>query len=141
MALVNGCGDPGCPVCAWAFDAPLEQRTWPCGAATYQTPAGVRASVPVPVELLREARDNCQASIAEDGISAHRKEYRIDLHKRLSALIDGVAPSVDAKEIADRLWAKQEQQRQTDDYQTGYSDALGDFFMAITRGVLEVDRG
>jgi hypothetical protein len=49
------------------------------------------SSVAVPRELLCEARDNCQASIAEDGISADRKEYRVDLHKRLTAALAGVS--------------------------------------------------
>lgn len=58
---------------------------------------GVMASdmVQIPKELLREARDNCEASIAETGISIHRKEYRVDLHKRLkAALTDGVPEPV-----------------------------------------------
>lgn len=38
-------------------------------------------------ELLREARDNCEASIVEDGISDHRKQYRIDLRDRLTAAL------------------------------------------------------
>ncbi len=39
-------------------------------------------------ELLREARDNCKASIVEEGISASRKEYRIDLEARLTAALN-----------------------------------------------------
>lgn len=38
-------------------------------------------------ELLREARDNCKASIAEDGISAMRREYRVELEARLTAAL------------------------------------------------------
>lgn len=40
-------------------------------------------------ELMREARDNARASIAEDGISDMRKQYRIDLHARLAAAVGG----------------------------------------------------
>jgi len=40
------------------------------------------------LELLREARDNCKASIVEEGISASRKEYRIDLEARLTAALN-----------------------------------------------------
>lgn len=43
--------------------------------------------VVVPKTLLREARDNCKASIAEDGISGMRKDYRIELEQRLDAAI------------------------------------------------------
>lgn len=39
-------------------------------------------------ELLCEARDNCKASIVEEGISAIRKEYRIDLEARLTAALN-----------------------------------------------------
>jgi hypothetical protein len=45
-------------------------------------------------ELLREARDNCKASIVEDGISASRKEYRIDLEARLTAALNASHPPV-----------------------------------------------
>lgn len=38
-------------------------------------------------DLLREARDNCKASIAEDGISAMRREYRVELEARLTAAL------------------------------------------------------
>ena len=60
--------------------------------------AGVPASdtVLMPRELLREARDNCEASIAEDGISAHRKKYRVELHKRLSAALANGVPVAQA---------------------------------------------
>ena len=44
------------------------------------------------LELLREARDNCKASIAEDGISAMRKEYRVDLERRLTAALTTPQP-------------------------------------------------
>jgi hypothetical protein len=44
------------------------------------------------VGLLREARDNCKASIAEEGISASRKEYRIDLEGRLTAALNTAPP-------------------------------------------------
>ena len=37
--------------------------------------------------LLREARDNCQASIAEEGISSERREYRRGLLARLEAVV------------------------------------------------------
>jgi len=39
------------------------------------------------LDLLKEARDNCKASIVEDGISAMRKEYRVDLERRLTAAL------------------------------------------------------
>jgi hypothetical protein len=44
------------------------------------------------MELLREARDNCKASIVEAGISASRKEYRIDLEARLTAALEHTSP-------------------------------------------------
>jgi hypothetical protein len=44
------------------------------------------------INLLKEARDNCKASIVEDGISALRKEYRIDLENRLTAAINTHPP-------------------------------------------------
>lgn len=44
-------------------------------------------------ELLREARDNCKASIVEEGISASRKEYRIDLEARLTAAMNTSPPA------------------------------------------------
>ena len=44
-------------------------------------------------ELLREARDNCKASIVEEGISASRKEYRIDLEARLTAALNTSPPA------------------------------------------------
>ena len=44
------------------------------------------------LELLREARDNCKASIVEEGISASRKEYRIDLEARLTAALNTSPP-------------------------------------------------
>ena len=43
-------------------------------------------------DLLREARDNCKASIVEEGISASRKEYRIDLEARLTAALNTTPP-------------------------------------------------
>ena len=45
------------------------------------------------MELLREARDNCKASIVEEGISAGRKEYRIDLEARLTAALNTSPPA------------------------------------------------
>ena len=45
------------------------------------------------MELLREARDNCKASIVEEGISASRKEYRIDLEARLTAALNTSPPA------------------------------------------------
>ena len=45
-------------------------------------------------ELLREARDNCKASIAEDGISAMRREYRVELEARLTAALAAAEPSM-----------------------------------------------
>lgn len=45
-------------------------------------------------------------------------------------------PVDDPQAIADELWSKQEQQRQTDDYQTGYHDALGDFVRVLASGVM-----
>lgn len=44
-------------------------------------------------ELLREARDNCKASIVEEGISASRKEYRIDLEARLTTALNTPTPA------------------------------------------------
>ena len=40
------------------------------------------------ISLMKEARDNCKASIVEDGISLMRKEYRIDLERRLTDCIN-----------------------------------------------------
>ena len=40
------------------------------------------------MSLMKEARDNCKASIVEDGISAMRKEYRVDLERRLTDFIN-----------------------------------------------------
>jgi hypothetical protein len=45
------------------------------------------------MELLREARDNCKASIVEANISASRKEYRIDLEARLTAALNTSPPA------------------------------------------------
>ena len=45
------------------------------------------------LDLLREARDNCKASIVEEGISASRKEYRIDLEARLTAALNTSPPA------------------------------------------------
>ena len=53
------------------------------------------AAQPEPVawlELLREAKDNCKASIVEEGISASRKEYRIELEARLTAALNASPP-------------------------------------------------
>jgi len=36
-------------------------------------------------DLLAEARDNCMASIAEDGITEERKKYRLGLYARLDS--------------------------------------------------------
>ena len=44
------------------------------------------------LELLREAKDNCKASIVEEGISASRKEYRIELEARLTAALNASPP-------------------------------------------------
>jgi len=66
--------------------APVREN-WGPGPHEYHS---LTASVQEPVawlELLREARDNCKASIAEDGISAMRKEYRVDLERRLTAAL------------------------------------------------------
>ena len=51
-------------------------------------------------ELLREARDNCKASIVEEGISASRKEYRIDLEARLTAALN-TSPPAQRKPLTD----------------------------------------
>jgi hypothetical protein len=62
----------------------------PCKADEQNNAAQPAPTVQEPVawlELLREARDNCKASIAEDGISAMRKEYRVDLERRLTAAL------------------------------------------------------
>ena len=48
------------------------------------------------LELLREARDNCQASIVEEGISSGRKEYRIGLEARLTAALN-TSPTAQSK--------------------------------------------
>jgi len=59
------------------------------------------------IELLREARDNCKASIAEEGISATRKEYRIDLEARLSAALDAAPVSAKREWVDltdDEIW-------------------------------------
>ena len=71
------------------FDASL---TDPALASVHQT-----AEPAQPVawkELLREARDNCKASIAEDGISAMRREYRVELEARLTAALAAAEPSM-----------------------------------------------
>ena len=47
-------------------------------------------AAPVPQgwrDLVKEARDNCMASIAEDGISHGRREYRKELLSRLDAML------------------------------------------------------
>jgi hypothetical protein len=44
------------------------------------------------MSLMKEARDNCKASIVEDGISEMRKEYRIDLERRLTDCINTHPP-------------------------------------------------
>ena len=65
------------------------------------------------MELLREARDNCKASIVEEGISASRKEYRIDLEARLTAAMNTSPPQrqwqgLEAEDLAqiesDEFW-------------------------------------
>ena len=48
-------------------------------------------------ELLREARDNCKASIAEDGISAMRREYRVELEARLTAALAAAPGEADGR--------------------------------------------
>ena len=58
------------------------------------------------LELLREAKDNCKASIVEEGISASRKEYRIELEARLTAALNASPPKrpwvgLTAQEAAD----------------------------------------
>jgi hypothetical protein len=59
------------------------------------------------LELLREARDNCKASIVEDGISADRKEYRIDLEARLTAALNASPQPRKplTNEEIDKIWA------------------------------------
>lgn len=49
--------------------------------------AAARKEVALHAGLLREARDNCQASIAEEGISNERREYRRGLLARLVAVV------------------------------------------------------
>jgi len=56
-------------------------------------------------ELLREARDNCKASIVEEGISASRKEYRIDLEARLTAALN-TSPPIEATPLASQRSVK-----------------------------------
>ena len=61
-----------------------------------QTGVGIGKPEQEPVawlDLLREARDNCKASIVEEGISASRKEYRIDLESRLTAALNTSPPA------------------------------------------------
>ena len=53
------------------------------------------------IELLREARDNCKASVVEEGISADRKAYRIDLEARLSAALNTAPQPVKEVELTD----------------------------------------
>ena len=52
------------------------------------------------MELLREARDNCKASIVEEGISAIRKEYRIDLEARLTAALNAAQQPAQQEPVA-----------------------------------------
>ena len=47
------------------------------------------------MSLMKEARDNCKASIVEDGISEMRKEYRIDLERRLTDCINTHPPQLE----------------------------------------------
>ena len=78
------------------------------------------------IELLREARDNCKASIVEEGISAVRKEYRIDLEARLSAVIN--AAHVRTKDLTDDEVAK------------AYMECTGGDIIARCRAVIAADR-
>lgn len=70
-------------------DAPLEPGTKlytaPQPAQPVAVPQGWR-------ELMREARDNCEASIAEDGVSAMRREYRKELLARIDAMLAAPMP-------------------------------------------------
>ena len=52
------------------------------------------------MSLLKEARDTCKAAIVEDGISAMRKEYRIDLERRLTAYINTTPPASQQEQVA-----------------------------------------
>ena len=59
----------------------------------YATPPKAEQEPVAWTDLLREARDNCKASIVEEGISASRKEYRIDLEARLTAELNTTPPT------------------------------------------------
>ena len=48
--------------------------------------------------LLREARDTVQASTAESGITESRRQYRADLHQRLSAALAAAEAASKAKD-------------------------------------------
>lgn len=63
----------------------------------------------VPVELLREARDNCEASIAETGISDVRRAYRRELRDRLSAAL-AAAPAQTEQQVQDLAMAMAQEQ-------------------------------
>lgn len=52
------------------------------------------------MSLLKEARDTCKAAIVEDGISSMRKEYRIDLERRLTAYINTTPPTSQQEPVA-----------------------------------------
>jgi hypothetical protein len=72
---------------------------WPqnCLLYTHTPPQPIKQEPVAWVELLREARDNCKASIVEDGISALLKEYRIDLEARLTAALNTSEMKLQAK--------------------------------------------
>jgi hypothetical protein len=49
-------------------------------------------------ELMREARDNCEASLAETDISAFRREYRLELLARLDAALSAAPEPAQAEQ-------------------------------------------
>jgi signal peptidase I len=71
-----------------------------------QAIAGLESQEPVAwMSLMKEARDNCKASIVEDGISEMRKEYRIDLERRLTDCINTHPPQRTEQEPVAYKWS------------------------------------
>lgn len=63
-----------------AGDWVIWQESWKASLLTKVVPRDLHG-------LLREARDNCRASIAEDGISDMRRDYRENLLRRLDKVL------------------------------------------------------
>ena len=84
--------------------------------------------------LLREARDNCKASIVEEGISASRKEYRIDLEARLTAAINTSPP-------AQRTWVGLTPEQAVDLYKATETDNRMVLIDAIEAKLKEKNNG